>query len=108
MQINRNEQSDLNAFIADLKKLGFEVEVKDGYIGFMMPDHNGKPTFMVSLPYDLYRFYPTTNAIQNGYGKAFAVEKKEKSYLTVLTVSSTGQTTIENTFVEYFEYAPND
>lgn len=101
MQISKNEQSDLNAFIADLKKLGFEVEVKDGHIGFMMPDKDGNPTFMVSLPIDRYYFYPHSNTIHNGYGALFAIEKTDKEFKSVLLASRLGNIEIAQAPVYY-------
>ena len=101
MQINRNEQSDLNAFIADLKNLGFEVEVKIGHVGFMMPDKDGKPTFVVSLPIDRYDFYPHSNTIVNGYGSTFAVEKTDKEFKRILLVSKLGNIEIAEAPVYY-------
>ena len=101
MQINRNEQSDLSAFIADLKKLGLEVEVKERHLVFMLPNKNGNLTFIVGLQVDLYNFYPASNTIHNGYGKAFAVEKTDKEFKTVMLFSKMGNIEICNDPVYY-------
>lgn len=101
MQISKNEPSNLNEFIADLKKLGFEVEINGKNLGFMMPDKDGKPTFMVSLPIDRYDFYPFTHSIHNNSSHIMAGEKSDYEFKNVVYVNKNGNINIYKTPVYY-------